>query len=131
MNLQNENANPNKYEVQNFQKEKIKHLNKFFMRNVFLGSLLSILIFVLSVATLIVIVTIEGIDSGLKITLISITATFILTTSKTLIDKAIQVVSYLVVLLSEEQRGINKNLGIEIDKVDFKENATNDETNEQ
>lgn len=131
MNLQNENANPNKYEVQNFQKEKIKHLNKFFMRNVFLGSLLSILIFVLSVATLIVIVTIEGIDSGLKITLISITATFILTTSKTLIDKAIQVVSYLVVLLSEEQRGINKNLGIEIDKVDFEENATNDETNEQ
>jgi len=131
MNLQNDNQNSNRCEAHNFQKDKIKRLNKFFMRNVLLGSLLSILIFILSVATLIVIVTIDGIDSGLKITLISITATFILTTSKTLIDKAIQIVSYLVVLLSEEQRGINKNLGIEIDKVDFEENAASDEIIDQ
>lgn len=128
MNSQNENQNANKCDINNFQKEKIKHLNKFFMKNVLLASLISVLIFALSVATLIMIVNINNIDSGLKITLISITATFILTTSKTLIDKAIQIVTYLVVLLSEEQRGINKNLGIEIDKVAFEENVSDNDS---
>ena len=121
----------NKIDFKNFQKDKIRHLNKFFMKNVIIGSLLSILVFMISVITLIVIVNIDGIDSGLRITLISITATFILTTSKTLIDKAIQIVSYVVVLLSEEQRGINKNLGIEIDKVDFEETVNNDNQTNQ
>ncbi|MDR1697969.1 MAG: hypothetical protein LBR37_03610 [Erysipelotrichaceae bacterium] len=98
------------------------------MRNVVIGSIIAVIIFILSTTGLILIVKMNNIDSGLKITLISITATFILTTSKTLIDKTIQIVSYLVVLLSEEQRGINKNLGIEIDKVEFEETTSNDTT---
>ena len=121
----------NKIDFKNFQKDKIRHLNKFFMKNVIIGSLLSIAIFMISVIALIVIVNIDNIDAGLRITLISITATFILTTSKTLIEKAIQIVSYIVVLLSEEQRGINKNLGIEIDKVDFEETVNNDNQTNQ
>lgn len=121
----------NKIDFKNFQKDKIRHLNKFFMKNVIIGSLLSIAIFMISVIALIVIVNIDNIDAGLRITLISITATFILTTSKTLIEKAIQIVSYVVVLLSEEQRGINKNLGIEIDKVDFEETVNNDNQTNQ
>ncbi len=111
-----------------FKKEKIRTLNKFFMKNVLIGSIISLVIFILSVIGLILIVSIKDIDSGLKITLISITATFTLTTSKTLIDKTIQIVSYIIVLLSEEQRGINKNLGIEIDKVEFEETTSNEST---
>lgn len=114
-------------ELHSFKKEKIQTLNKFFMRNVVIASLISIVIFILSVVGLIAILNMRNIDEGLQITLISITATFILTTSKTLIDKATQIVSYLVVLLSEEQRGINKNIGIDIDKVEFEEVISNND----
>jgi hypothetical protein len=106
-------------ELNTFKKDKVLHLNKFFMRNVIITSIFTILIFILSVIGLIIIVNIHDIDQGLKITLISITATFILTTSKTLIDKSIQIVSYIIVFLSEEQRGIHRDLGIDVDKVEF------------
>lgn len=102
-----------------FKKNKIEKLNSFFMRKIIISTVITILMFLISVALLILIINIKDIDSGLKITLISVTASFILTTAKTLIDKSIQIISYLVILLSEEQRGINENLGINVDKVDF------------
>ncbi len=102
-----------------FKKNKIEKLNSFFMRKIIISTVITILMFLISVALLILIINIKDIDSGLKITLISVTASFILTTAKTLIDKSIQIISYLVILLSEEQRGINENLGIIVDKVDF------------
>ncbi|MDR2822800.1 MAG: hypothetical protein LBV58_04620 [Acholeplasmatales bacterium] len=118
----------NKNESNKFQKDKIKTLNKFFMKNVIIGSLLAIFVFALSIVALLYITNLS-LDSELRITLLSITATFILTTTKTLIDKVIQIVQYLIVLLSEEQRGINKNIGIEIDKIDFDDVTDDNNTN--
>ncbi|MDR2827898.1 MAG: hypothetical protein LBV51_00565 [Acholeplasmatales bacterium] len=118
----------NEYEINKFQKDKIKSLNKFFMRNIIIGSILSLVIFGLSIVALLFITKLS-LDVELRITLLSITATFILTTAKTLIDKVVQIVQYLVVLLSEEQRGINKNIGIDIDKVDFENVSETSPTN--
>lgn len=114
----------NKPDLDSFKKDKIKTLNNFFMKKILISSIISIFLFLLSIGLLIIIISLKDIDSGLRITLISITASFILTTAKTLIDKSVQIISYLIVLLSEEQRGISKNLGIEVDKVEFESNTT-------
>jgi hypothetical protein len=108
-------------ECNNFEKDKIKMLNKFFMKNILVGSITAVAMFIITVIMLIVIVKVTSIDDALKISIISMVATFIITTSKTIIEKSIGIVSFLVRLLSEEQRGLNNNIGIEIDKVDLDE----------
>lgn len=65
-------------------------------------------------------------DESVKITIISMVATFILTTSKTLIECIIEVVVYVMRLLGEEQRGLNKKIGIEVANVEF-EKLTDEE----
>lgn len=53
-------------------------------------------------------------------------ATFILTTSKSIIDKIIVIMKFLISLLGEEQRGLNKNIGVEVDKIDFETSDSHD-----
>lgn len=102
-----------------FESKKILSLNQFFMKNVLLGLLFSFLIFILSVVLLIVILMTTNMDASVKITIVSMVATFILTTSKTLIERLIEIVVYITRLLGEEQRGLNKKMGVEIEEVDF------------
>jgi magnesium-transporting ATPase (P-type) len=106
-------------EQHDFQKDKIRNLNKFFMKSVIYGTVLTFIIFILAVAILLITINTQNIDQTLKISIVSMIATFVLTTTKTLIDKLITVVTFVVRLLSEEQRGFSKNIGIEIDEVDF------------
>lgn len=112
-------------ESSKFQKDKIKNLNKFFMKNVVLSGIIALLTFIISVVMLIMLLNSDGIDEALKISLISMSATFIITTGKTLIEKFISILQYITSLLCEEQRGLSKNIGIEVDKVEF------DETNQK
>lgn len=72
---------------------------------------------------------ITNMDESVKITIISMVATFILTTSKALIDRLIEVVVYIMRLLGEEQRGLNKKMGVEIDEVEFE--TLSEETKEE
>ena len=102
-----------------FESKKITRLNKFFMRNVFVGLGISILMFVLTVGLLLFTLFASDIDGNVKVTIVSMIATFVLTTSKTMIDRVIELVTYTVRLLGEEQRGLNKKLGVEIDEVEF------------
>jgi len=102
-----------------FEDKKMKSLNKFFMRNVILGLLFSLLLFVLTVGLLVFVIMIGEIDMAVKVTIISMIATFVLTTSKTLIDRTIELVTYVIRLLGEEQRGLSKKLGIEVEEVEF------------
>ncbi|MBN3490239.1 hypothetical protein JV173_01805 [Acholeplasma equirhinis] len=108
-----------KHEKHTFESKKIMSLNKFFMKNVMWGLFSSVLLFVVSVCLLIFIIMITNMDESVKITIITMVATFILTTSKALIDRLIEVVVYIMRLLGEEQRGLNKKIGIEIDEVEF------------
>ena len=110
-----------KKENQCFENKKILTLNKFFMKNVYMGLIFSLMLFVLSVGLLVFTIIEADVDMTVKITIISMTATFILTTSKSLIDRAIEVVTYTVKLLGEEQRGLNKKIGVEVDDVEFNE----------
>ena len=114
----------------NFEKKKIMSLNKFFMKNVMFGLLFSLLLFVLTVGLLIFILTVSDVDIAVKITIVSMIATFVLTTSKTLIEKTIDVVTYIVKLLGEEQRGLNKKMGIEIAEVEFDNSSESNEKTE-
>lgn len=116
--------------LSNFERNKIVNLNKFFMKNVFWSLIGSIIVFLMSVILLIVIITVTNIDQSVKITIISMVATFILTTSKTLIDRLIEVVVYVMRLLGEEQRGLNKKIGVELNEVDF-ETLSKDEKEER
>lgn len=120
----------NTTQLSSFEKNKIINLNKFFMKNVFWSLIGSVLVFLMSVILLIVIITITNIDQSVKITIISMVATFILTTSKTLIDRLIEVVVYVMRLLGEEQRGLNKKIGVELNEVDF-ETLSKDEKEER
>lgn len=113
-----ENNNQIKNE-NSFENKKILSLNKFFMKNIIWGLVLSLLLFVVSVLLLIFIIIATNMDESVKITIISMVATFILTTSKGLIDRIIEVVVYVMKLLGEEQRGFNKKIGVEIDNVEF------------
>lgn len=109
----------NNNNVSNFERKKIEKLNKFFMNNVLWSLIGSVLLFVISVLLLIFIIIATNMDESVKITIISMVATFILTTSKALIDRLIDFVVYVMRLLGEEQRGLNKKIGIEIEDVEF------------
>jgi hypothetical protein len=119
-----------KNEKHSFESKKILSLNKFFMKHVLWGLIGSFLLFVVSVVLLIFIIVATNMDESVKITIISMVATFILTTSKTSIDRLIEVVIYIMRLLGEEQRGLNKKMGIEIEDVEF-ETLTDDEKREE
>ena len=124
-----ENDDNKNVDSSKFQKEKIKNLNKFFMRNVFINGVLALMTFIMSIVMLIILLNIDGLDEALKISLISMIATFIITTGKTLIEKFIAILQYLTNLLSEEQRGLNKNIGVDIDKVEFDDSSQNQNQN--
>lgn len=109
-----------------FQHNKIITLNKFFMLNIGIQTFLLLLVYVLSILCLLVLINTTNIDDSLKISLISMIATFILTTSKSIIDKIIVIMKFLISLLGEEQRGLNKNIGVEVDKIDFENSDSHD-----
>ena len=102
-----------------FQNNKIVALNKFFMRNIVIQTLLLFFLYTISIIFLFVLIRTADIDNSLKISLISMIATFILTTSKGMLEKIIMIIKFLIPLLGEEQRGLNKSMGIQIDKIDF------------
>lgn len=102
-----------------FQNNKIVLLNKFFMRSIILQSILLLIIYTLSVIFLLILIRSSSIDNSLKISLISMIATFILTSSKGMLEKIIIIIKFLISLLGEEQRGLNKSMGVQIDKIDF------------
>lgn len=108
-----------------FQKEKIIQLNKFFMKSVIRGLVLLFFTFTVSTGLLITIIKISDVDQTLKISLISMVATYILTMSKTMIDRIITIITFLFQLLSAEQRGLNKNIGIEIEEIKFENDQNN------
>lgn len=116
-----------KIKKETFQQEKIISLNRFFMKNVGIGCLLIIIVFVISFSFVIIIINYCTMDNGLRISLISMVATFILTTGRTIIDKLITIIKFMVSLLSEEQRGLNKNIGIHIEKIAYDDNPNNTE----
>lgn len=105
--------------VFNFESQKIISLNKFFMKSVSLGLVFTFLLFILTVGLLIFTVIATNMDESVKITIISMVATFVLTTSKTIIDRTIEIVTYTVRILGEEQRGFNKKIGVEMGEVEF------------
>jgi len=115
--------------VSTFEKKKILSLNKFFMRNVLFGIIFSFLLFILTVALLVFCIVITDLNEAIKISIISMVATFILTTSKTLIDRVVEVVTYAIRLLGEEQRGLNKKIGIEMNEVEFNELPEDEQKN--
>ena len=116
-------------DTNNFQKEKIKNLNQFFMKNVLIHSLSVFIVFIISIAILIIILKIIKLDQNITISIVSSIVTFTITTSKSLIDKFLSILQYLISLLTEEQRGFSKNLGIEIDKVEFEHSVNDDVDN--
>lgn len=107
-------------EEESFQKQKIKQLNIFFMKLVIRSIISAFSFFVASIFLLVLIIKISDLDPALKISLVSMVSTYVLTISKIIIDKILSIISFLIKLLSEEQRGFSKNIGIEIDEVDFK-----------
>ncbi|MDE7264267.1 MAG: hypothetical protein K2N64_06370 [Anaeroplasmataceae bacterium] len=115
-----------KKEDREFQHNKIITLNRFFMRNMGVQTFLLLLVYTLSIVCLLVLINTTNIDDSLKISLISMIATFILTTSKSIIDKIIVIMKFLISLLGEEQRGLNKNIGVEVDKIDFENSDSHD-----
>jgi len=102
-----------------FETKKLISFNKFFMKNFMFGLILIIFLFVLTIVLLILIISNEEIDMAVRISIISMVVTFSLTTSKTLLDRLIEVVTYTIRLLGEEQRALNKKLGLEMDDVSF------------
>lgn len=115
--------------TETFEGKKILSLNKFFMKHVIIGIVFSVLLFIVSVLLLIFIIIATNIDDSVKITIVSMVATFILTTSKSLIDRLIEAVLYILKLLGEEQRGLNKKIGVDIDDVEFETISSNDDNN--
>ena len=102
-----------------FQKKKIISLNKFFMHQISLNGFFILIIYIISFIFLFLLTQGIIIDEQLKISLISMSTTFILTTSKTIIEKLIAIIQFIISQLGAEQRGLNKNIGIEMDKVEF------------
>ena len=117
-----------KKNINQFQKKKISALNKFFMKNIIINFFILLFLYLLSFVFLFILINFPLIDDGLKISLISMIATFILTTSKSLIEKFLSFISYLFNLLGNEQHGLNKNIGIDVDKVEL--NDISNENNE-
>ncbi len=108
-------------QLNDFEKDKIKSLNNFFMKSITRGILFAFLLFIITVALLLFTIIATDMDSSVRITIISMVATFILTSSKSLMDRTIEITTYTVRLLGEEQRGFNKKIGIEVDPVEFEE----------
>lgn len=108
-------------ESSSFEKDKIKSLNRFFMRSIFYGLVFAFLLFVLTVVLLLFTIMATDMDSSVKITIISMVATFVLTSSKTLMDRTIEIVTYTMRILGEEQRGFSRKIGIEMNEVEFEE----------
>lgn len=104
-----------------FQKEKIIQLNSFFMKKIVFSVLISVILFLISIASLILIIYFFDIDDTIRISMISMVITFVLTTTKSIIDRIISLARYLTTLLVEEQRGLNKNMGIHIDPVEYED----------
>ena len=102
-----------------FERRKISKLNKFFMRNFVLSLIFSFVLFMLTVGLLIFTIIAADVNDSLKISIISMIATFVLTTSKTIIDRVIDVATFTIKLLGEEQRGLNKKMGVEMNEIDF------------
>lgn len=109
-----------------FQNNKIVTLNKFFMRNIIIQTILLLLIYIISIIFLLILIATTHIDNSLKISLISMIATFILTTSKGMLEKIIVIIKFLISLLGEEQRGLNKSMGVQVDKIDFENPDSHD-----
>jgi hypothetical protein len=91
------------------------------MKSVKNGLVFAFVLFVITVGLLLFIIIATDIDQSVKITIISMVATFVLTSSKTLMDRSVEIVTYTFRLLGEEQRGFNKKIGVEIAPVDFEE----------
>ena len=108
-------------QLNEFEKDKIKSLNQFFMKSITHGLLFAFLLFIITVVLLLFTIIATDMDSSVKITIISMVATFVLTSSKTLMDRTVEIITYTVRLLGEEQRGFNKKIGIEIEPVEFEE----------
>ncbi len=63
-------------EFEKFNKDKINKLNNFFMHSVMINVVISLVVFVLSVLTLLFVGLYSDLDQGIKISIISIVATF-------------------------------------------------------
>ncbi len=105
-----------------FQQNKIKTLNKFFMRSIIMELLFSFLFFCISILVLYIISIKIEISIEFKITIISISITYLTSTSKDLINKILMLAEYKTELLIEEQRALNKNIGIDVDKINLDNN---------
>lgn len=108
-------------QLNDFEKDKIKSLNQFFMKSITHGLLFAFILFIITVGLLLFTIIATDMDSSVRITIISMVATFILTSSKTLMDRIVEITTYTMRLLGEEQRGFNKKIGIEVDPVEFEE----------
>jgi hypothetical protein len=108
-------------QLNEFEKDKIKSLNQFFMKSITHGLLFAFLLFIITVVLLLFTIIATDMDSSVRITIISMVATFILTSGKTLMDRTVEIATYTMRLLGEEQRGFNKKIGIEIEPVEFEE----------
>lgn len=108
-------------QLNEFEKDKIKSLNQFFMKSITHGLLFAFLLFIITVVLLLFTIIATDMDSSVRITIISMVATFVLTSSKTLMDRTVEIATYTMRLLGEEQRGFNKKIGIDIDPVEFEE----------
>ncbi len=108
-------------QLNDFEKDKIKSLNQFFMKSITHGLLFAFILFIITVGLLLFTIIATDMDSSVRITIISMVATFILTSSKTLMDRTIEITTYTVRLLGEEQRGFNKKIGIDVEPVEFEE----------
>ncbi|MCV2232551.1 hypothetical protein [Paracholeplasma manati] len=118
-------------QLNEFEKDKIKSLNQFFMKSITHGLLFAFLLFIITVVLLLFTIIATDMDSSVKITIISMVATFVLTSSKTLMDRTVEIITYTVRLLGEEQRGFNKKIGIEIEPVEFEELSDDNDKEEK
>jgi len=108
-------------QLNDFEKDKIKSLNQFFMKSITHGLLFAFILFIITVGLLLFTIIATDMDSSVRITIISMVATFILTSSKTLMDRIVEITTYTMRLLGEEQRGFNKKIGIDVEPVEFEE----------
>lgn len=98
-----------------FQKDKVVKLNSFFMKNVLFSALFILLYFVLAYILMMILLGQNDMSQEFKISVISMVATFVITTSKSVIDKVLEIVTSIFSILSAEQEGLNKSLGVDLD----------------
>lgn len=95
------------------------------MKNILIQSIL-LLAFFVSIIMLISLIKLAQLQRKSRTTIITMSATFILTTSKTLIKKLIAIIQYVISLVNEEQRGFSKNISVYIEKIDFVKHEDNE-----